>query len=385
MKVCKIKDIGIIGTGTTPSMKNKEFYDSDDIMFIKPSDFIDNRITELSSSISYISNKSREKARIFPAGTVLCTCIGNIGKIAIVSKEASCNQQNNYIIPYKEFDSKYVAYSLLSQRKKMESIGANAPIVPIINKTEFSNIEIPVYDSSTQIKIAHHLDTIQSAIDNKQQQLKELDELVKSRFIEMFGENPVESGKWHVDKLDNICTEKSGEYGAASASVHFDKNRPRYVRITDINEDGSLNDDFVSSININDDITYKLRFGDFLFARMGATVGKTYAYLTGNQIFAGYLIRFKLNLSLLHPVFLFYYTKMSSYKKWVEENQSGAAQPGINAKRYGKLPIPVPPLSLQNEFAAFVQQIDKSKFVVKQQIKDLQELMDSKMQEYFGG
>ena len=138
------------------------------------------------------------------------------------------------------------------------------------------------------------------------------------------------------------------------------------LRITDINEDGSLNDDFVSSININDDITYKLRFGDFLFARMGATVGKTYAYLTGNQIFAGYLIRYKLNLSLLHPIFLFYYTKMSSYKKWVEENQSGAAQPGINAKRYGKLPIPVPPLEHQNDFAAFVQQIDKSKFASEQ-------------------
>ena len=162
--------------------------------------------------------------------------------------------------------------------------------------------------------------------------------------------------------LDNLSLAK-GEYGAASASIEYNPDRPRYIRITDINDDGSLNDDYVSSINISDDNEYKLRYGDFLFARMGATVGKTYAYRDGNQIYAGYLIRYKLDLRKIMPEYVFYYTKLDAYKKWVLENQSGAAQPGINAKKYGHLQIPVPPIELQNEFAEFVKLIDKSKFV----------------------
>ena len=99
---------------------------------------------------------------------------------------------------------------------------------------------------------------------------------------------------------------------------------------------------------------------------MGATVGKTYACIEGNQIYAGYLIRYKLNLDLINPRYLYWYTKLDEYLNWVKLNQSGAAQPGINAKKYGSLMIPVPPIQDQNEFAAFVEHTDKLKFVVKE-------------------
>lgn len=82
--------------------------------------------------------------------------------------------------------------------------------------------------------------------------------------------------------MDEVSLGK-GEYGAGSASIEYDPERPRYVRITDINDDGTLNNDFVSSINLEDDEVYKLHYGDFLFARMGATVGKTYAYKSGKS------------------------------------------------------------------------------------------------------
>lgn len=191
------------------------------------------------------------------------------------------------------------------------------------------------------------------------------------------------SKEYPINKLDALSKSK-GEYGAGSASIEYNPNRPRYVRITDINDDGTLNDDYVSSINIDDDEIYKLQYGDFLFARMGATVGKTYAYFEGNQIFAGYLIRYQLNLDKINPRYLFWYTKLDEYNKWVKLNQSGAAQPGINAKKYGLLEIPIPPIALQNEFADFVKLIDKSKFSVQKEIDLYQELLDKKMDEYFG-
>ena len=93
-----------------------------------------------------------------------------------------------------------------------------------------------------------------------------------------------------------------------------------------------------------------------------STVGKTYAFIEGNQIFAGYLIRYKLNLNVIDPRYLYWYTRLDEYWNWVKLNQSGAAQPGINAKKYGSLQVPVPPMELQEQFATFVKQVDKSKY-----------------------
>jgi len=121
-----------------------------------------------------------------------------------------------------------------------------------------------------------------------------------------------------------------------------------------------------------------------MFARMGATVGKTYAFIEGNQIFAGYLIRYRLNREIINPRYLFWYTRLDEYWNWVQLNQSGAAQPGINAKKYGSLQIPLPPIDEQEQFAAFVKQTDKSKVEIKKSLEQLEMLKKALMQKYFG-
>ena len=214
---------------------------------------------------------------------------------------------------------------------------------------------IPYRDMTEQLHIVDEISQVIRLIDKRKEELALLDQLVKSRFIELF------IGKGYPTKTVDEVSLGKGEYGAQSASIEYDPTRPRYVRITDINDDGTLNDDVVASINPDDDEQYRLEYGDFMFARMGATVGKTYAFITGNQIFAGYLIRYKLNQKLINPRYLFWYTKLDEYWNWVKLNQSGAAQPGINAKKYGSLRIPVPPIEQQEQFAAFVKQTDKSK------------------------
>ena len=181
-------------------------------------------------------------------------------------------------------------------------------------------------------------------------------------------------GKNYSRKTVDEVSLGKGEYGAQSASAEYTPDRPRYVRITDINDDGTLNNDVVSSINHSDDDQYRLRYGDFLFARMGATVGKTYAFREGNQIYAGYLIRYKLDLTQIHPLYLFWYTRLNEYWDWVKLNQSGAAQPGINAKKFGSLRIPVPPIDIQNRFVAFVAEVDKSKFRIQKSLSTSRKL-----------
>lgn len=246
------------------------------------------------------------------------------------------------------------------------------------NKEDLRDAHIPNLTLEEQNVIVEQLDKIIELLSVRRRQLSKLDELVKSRFIKMF------IGKGYPFKTIDEVSLGKGEYGAQSASIEYEPSRPRYVRITDINDDGTLNDDMVASLNSCDDEQYRLEYGDFMFARMGATVGKTYAFIEGSQIFAGYLIRYKLNTDLINPRYLFYYTKLDEYWNWVKLNQSGAAQPGINAKKYGSLQIPLPPIQLQNEFASFVEQTEKLKLEVKESLEKLETLKKSLMQKYFG-
>ena len=274
----------------------------------------------------------------------------------------------------------FARYSFRSDpfKKQLSKITKKSVNQASFTVADLKKIPLAVPTLNEQRGIVQTLDKCLLVEAKRQQQLSALDDLIKARFVEMFGDET-----YIRMPLDSLSQGK-GEYGAQSASEAYDPNRPRYVRITDINDDGTLNNDFVSSSNHEDDKQYKLYYGDFLFARMGATVGKTYAYKNGNQIYAGYLIRYKLNLEKILPEYLFAYTKTDEYVNWVHLNQSGAAQPGINAKKYGSLEIPVAPIDEQKAFVRFVTQVGKSKTAIQKSLDEAQLLFDSLMQEYFG-
>ncbi len=233
-----------------------------------------------------------------------------------------------------------------------------------------------------QNKIVRNLDEVQKIIDIRKKQIEELDELIKAQFVEMF-----EDKNFIQKSLNEICIIK-GEYGSGASAGEYIEGQPRYVRITDIREDGKLNTQSLASPKNEKNIDkYILKYGDLLFARTGATVGKTYKYneSDGDCIFAGYCIRFRLNLEICNPDYIFIYTKTDDYKKWVENKQRVVAQPNINSKEYGNdLKIPVPPIELQNQFADIVRQIDKQKFEIQKSLEKIEKLQDSLMNKYFG-
>ena len=354
----KLGEVGQIVTGSTPSTKDESNYSPREYCFVKPSDLPSQGIADIEETEYFVSQVGLSKSRVLPAGSVLVSCIGSIGKIGILTKEACSNQQINAIIPQDETDSRFIAYSLYAQRFVLESI-ANAPVVPIINKTDFSKIRIGIPPKSTQLAIVSELDKINELIRLKKEQLKDFDNLAQSLFYEMFGD-PVENEKgWEVKKIKDIATEKLS-YGSGASAVPFNKS-VRYIRITDINEYGELKDEKVSP-NIFDE-KYLLAEGDILFARSGATVGKTYLHKQNEIpcIYAGYLIRLRPNELLVLPNYVYYYTKSNYYKSFICANQRIVAQPNINAKQYGDLDIPLPPLSLQRLFAQRIEQIEREK------------------------
>lgn len=155
-------------------------------------------------------------------------------------------------------------------------------------------------------------------------------------------------------------TKMGPQYGANAKAVEPRDNSPRYVRITDIDDSGRLVPNTVKRADLDDPSPYILDEGDLLFARTGATVGKTYIYRRsdGPCVFAGYLIRFRLDNRLALPDYVFYYTKSPSYLAWVEGKKRVAAQPNINASEYAGLDIPLPPLTEQRRIVDILDQAD---------------------------
>lgn len=178
----------------------------------------------------------------------------------------------------------------------------------------------------------------------------------QSQFIARFGTTGKTS--YPVKSLREVALD-SGEYGANTPATKFNPIKGRYIRITDITDTGDLNDDIVSP-ELTDD-KYLLKNGDLLFARTGATVGKTYLHREGNAIFAGYLIRYQFTDEVL-PEFVFAYTHSAEYYQWVALTQKVGAQPNISAKQYDNLRVIVPPIKEQQTFIGITRQADKSKF-----------------------
>ena len=246
----------------------------------------------------------------------------------------------------------------------------------------YLRLAIPYFEIGEQERIVAELDLLQGIIEKKKEQLKAYDQLAQSIFYTMFGD-PIDNPKgWETKKLGEVATQKLS-YGSGASAIQYN-GKIRYVRITDIREDGDLNSDIVSPDTFDE--KYLLNEGDILFARSGATVGKTFQYKSrfGKCIFAGYLIRMIPNIEIVLPSFIFAYTKSSYYRSFVSEAQNAVAQPNINAKQYGDLLVPVPPISLQQEFAEKVEAIERQKALIQQSIDGVQTLFDSRMDYWFG-
>lgn len=215
---------------------------------------------------------------------------------------------------------------------------------------------LPPYD--VQLRKSEKLWSAYRLKESYKKLLVATDEMVKSQFIEMFG--TLDEPKVEVKKLIDVVL-GSGQYGSNTSATDYQEGTPRYIRITDINDDGSLNDDIKTAEVIDD--KYRLVSGDIVFARTGATVGKTYLHEAGKAIYAGYLIKYQMNTELMKPLFMKAFTHSKTYYDWVINSQKVGAQPNISATQYDQMPVLVPSVYAQEAFLKIYQQADKSKFV----------------------
>lgn len=280
-------------------------------------------------------------------------------------------------------NAEYLKYFFQSEefRKAIYNLSQGSTRTALKYK-DLSNIDILLPSIEEQEKIVKTLKKLDFIIEKYRNLLEEKDKLIKSQFTEMF-----EDKEFKEKTLDEISI-ISGEYGSNVSAMEYDETLPRYVRITDITENGKLDQNSLASPKNETNIEkYLLQYGDILFARTGATVGKTYLYdeSDGICIYAGYCIRFRLNTKIVNPEYIFRYTQTRQYLKWVDIVKRGGAQPNINSKQYGSIIIPIPPIELQNKFEEFVKQVDKQKLLLEQQKQNHENLKKGLMQKLLTG
>lgn len=375
IKKMKLKDVGIIITGNTPSKKNEEYYNSKDINFFTPTDFKDGRINNFNESVNYISNTAKEKARILPEGSVLVTCIGIIGKVGIIQKESAFNQQINAIIPNKNIiDNRYLAYCLISKadilRKK-----ANAAVVPIINKTNFQELELDVPDLETQKEVVKKLSKIQNLIDLKEEQKRLFENLIKSQFVEMFGDPIINPKGFPKETVDDIIEFQGG---SQPDKKYFEYNKSenniRLIQIRDYKTS-----DFITYIP-NSLAKRFCKKDDIMIGRYGPPIF---------QILQG--IEGAYNVALMKAIpkkgnkeFIRYFLKQENLLRYLEGmSQRTAGQAGVEIPKLKKYPFPYPPIELQNQFAEIVQKIDKQKLKIQKSLELIYNLQENLMSKYF--
>jgi len=283
--------------------------------------------------------------------------------------------------PKKKIDFRYLFYLTISyafrQIGKSYMYGAGGQ--KRVPDDFIRNLRHPIPDISEQCIIAAFLDRETERIDEliakKERQIKLLQEKraalishavtkglspdvkMKDSGIEWLRDIPE---SWDVIRFKYVLSVPL-QYGANESAQYDEPSWPRYIRITDVNENGNLRDDTFKSLPEEVAVPYLLHEGDLLFARSGATVGKTFLYLKswGRAAYAGYLIRGRFQQQCMMPTFAAYFCRSYNYWDWLRSSFIQATIQNVSAERYANMIIPIPPLPEQTSISAFLDRETK--------------------------
>lgn len=376
----KFKDVFNLQMGKTPDRKNYDLFQGSNI-WVSIRDLGDKYI---SSSNEYISDKAASNIKMVPKGTVIMSFKLSIGKCAIAAKDLYTNEaimafniKNGH-----DIDSSFLYYYLQGYKWSY----ANKAVMGItLNKAIISKHIIGIPPKSTQLAIVAELDKLNEMIRLKKQQLEDYDQLAQSIFYEMFGD-PVENEKeWEVKKLGEVCIDITD--GDHMPPPKASKGIP-FITISNINkETRELNFEntfFVSEEyynNLKDN--RKARLGDLLYTVTGSygipvTVETNIPFCFQRHIA---LIRPKQNV--LSTKYLCFWVLCENVKSMADRAATGIAQKTVGLNTIRNFMVILPPLPLQQQFAARIEAIEQQKQQVKDMIKDLETLLASRMQYWF--
>lgn len=377
----RLGDIGVFKTGGTPSKKHPEYYGGTVPWVSTPA--LNGSSIGLEDATQMITQEGVDHSatKVIPEGSLMVGIRVGVGKVAVNTVPMCTNQDIVSIVGVDSdiWNIQYLSYAIQSNSSLLQSHKRGATITGITTK-ELKQLAIPFLPMEQQLSLVNLLNCIKRSGAKAERQLSHLDTLVKSRFIEMFGG----LGSDGLRSLKDVCSIITD--GTHQPPKFVDEGIP-FLFVSNIASDAVdyETNKFISVEDYEQLIRRTpIEIGDVLVSAVGS-FGHPAVVRNGRPFcFQRHIAYLKprhdlVDSNYLHAVFL-----SDEAQRYMDRCAKGVAQRTVTLKSFREMKIPVPPMSLQEEFAAFVQYVDKLRFDVQQQIDKLELLKNSLMQEYFG-
>ena len=379
--MAKLGEVCTIVSGSTPKTSVTSYWDGN-IKWITPAELNEDTFY-IMDSVRHITEEGKEKTGLsyLPTGTVILSSRAPIGKTAIAGCKMCCNQGFKNLICSDAIYNEYLYFFLKSKTDYLNSLGRGATFKEI-SKSIVESVEIPLPEVNQQKKIAEKFKKLEQLISLRKQQLAELDELVKARFVEMFGvvHNSVLYPYVPVKSFTSVV---SGGTPNRNVSEFWNNGSIRWVKTTELQNNVICNtDEKITQAGLDNSSAKIIPPNTVLIAMYGqgktrGMTGYTSIECATNQACACILPCEQFNQNYLWRYMILSYDKLRDMAK-------GGNQPNLNIGIIKNFPVLKPPIELQNDFAAFVERVDQQKQTVQQSLEKLELMKKVLMQEYFG-
>ena len=387
MEYKKLGDICDIVSGGTPSRSKAEYWDGD-IPWIKIGNIKGKYVSEADEFITE-EGLAGSSAKMLSKGTILYTIFATLGETGVLTIDACTNQAiagltiKNENIIYRD----YLYYYLKSKKNYVNDIGRGVA-QNNINMSILRGFEVPIREMFEQKTITDILDKTEKIINLRTEELNRLDELIKARFVELFGDSENNTRNWPVFKLSELCDVGSSK--RIYQEEQTDDGVP-FWRISDLvnkMDTGCANSGlYISHEKYNEliDNNQVPVEGDILVTSRG-TLGRCYIISDADEFYfqdgmISWLRKYKKGITPLYIKHLF---MTPGLIRQIEGMQAGSTVAYLSIAMLKKLDIMLPDSETQIQFEAFVKQTDKSKVAVQKALVETQMLFDSLVHEYFG-
>ena len=383
----KLGDVFEIGSGGTPSKTHPEYYGGD-IPWVKTGDLKSEYLYEVEDFITE-EGLNNSSAKMYESDTVLIAMYGaTIGATSILNFPACTNQACAAFKKSEEILPEYLYFFLRSKKEKFVNDGVGGT-QPNISAGYLKKVQIEVRSLDEQSEIINVLDKVNRIIDERTKELAALDDLIKARFVEMFGDLMFNQYNWPLVKIADVSAFLKS--GLSRKLSDVDIGLP-VIRSGNIQNGQFIYGDvkywYKEDPKGAKTEEYVLEDGDILinFINSVSQIGKTAVYRDVGRkcIYTTNIFRMKLNDNCNECYYNWFAMSDYYYRQLQNIIQPAVNQASFTTVNFLKLNIPLPPIELQNQFADFVNQVNKSKVEIQQALEKTQLLFDSLMQQYFG-
>ena len=389
----KLGEIFNLQMGKTPDRHSPKFWNEGTEPWIS--------IADLTKCIKYIENTAEKITatavdesgiKIIPKNTVIMSFKLSIGKVAITPKEKYSNEAIMSFIDKGVLKIEPVYLYYLLMHKDWDTDTNKAVMGKTLNKATLSQMTVNIHGYSEQLEIIKALDAASSIIAARKQQLTELDNLIKARFVELFGDPMDNPLGWDRVNISTVIGGKVSNGFFAKRDDYCNDGNVKVLGVAHVVNRMYSNIEDLPTTNGSetDIIKYGVKYGDMLFCRsslVAAGIGKASIVPQGtpnNVLFECHVIRLPLDLDKCVPEFMQVLSTTDYFRNQVISRSKTATMTTIGQDGILKTDIILPPLEFQRQFLQFVKQTDKSKVAVQKALDEAQLLFDSLMQKYFG-